>query len=626
MAELKQAYEPRDHPDNPAVSAVSHFNDPVWHMDGWRPGSAGRTHYLWRWDFEMSDGSLFSDQQWQALRVVSKRYLLSMRDDPPEGRTPCSMPTIASRYRLLRVLIDWTHRQGYRQFSDLDRDDIERFIQHVASRKGHSGEPLKRSTLRHYVVMLRSLYLQAPKIDGGLTVDPMAGAVDKEIFVRGRSARSMGGNKPYTPDEIAVPLIAGAVRLIGRPADDIIALRDRAQSIYTEGLAAGLDRTKAGRLARADTAGFRFSKINGEDTPWRPPHDGSTKTVRQLTDRLVDACLIVILYLVGMRISEVLALDGDCLVKGPETIGREPVYYIEGRIFKTSRTEEGKPHLWVAPAPVVRAIKVMRKLTAPYREISGEPNLFQSMLSTGLIGPSARVSRPIATMWNNRMSNLFAPFIDLPDYEGRPWHITSHQGRHTFARFVGKRDRTGLHALQKHYGHVTRVMTDSGYVGTDFELGDLVDRATLNETHSALERLMTATRLAGPAGRRISERSVFRGRTVDKDVSAFVGWVLEDTDMRLGVCDWGYCVYRQESSACQGNEKAPNEALRTESVCASCSNFALTDEHAPYWRNRRDRNQKLLENPSLDHLSRDLALKRIDECETLLAELESSDA
>ncbi|WP_204327512.1 hypothetical protein, partial [Stenotrophomonas maltophilia] len=62
--------------------------------------------------------------------------------------------------------------------------------------------------------------------------------------------------------------------------------------------------------------------------------------------------------------------------------------------------------------------------------------------------------------------------------DGTPWRLTTHQGRKTFARFVGKRDRTGLHALQHHFGHVTRIMTDSAYVGTDFDLGELVDAQT----------------------------------------------------------------------------------------------------------------------------------------------------
>src|SRR3546814_19520681 len=40
------------------------------------------------------------------------------------------------------------------------------------------------------------------------------------------------GGHPYTPDEIAVPLISGAIALLGDPADQIIALRDHLADLY----------------------------------------------------------------------------------------------------------------------------------------------------------------------------------------------------------------------------------------------------------------------------------------------------------------------------------------------------------------------------------------------------------
>ena len=104
----------------------------------------------------------------------------------------------------------------------------------------------------------------------------------------------------------------------------------------------------------------------------------------------------------------------------------------------------------------------------------------------------------------------------------------------TFARFVGKRDRTGLHALQAHFGHVTRAMTDRGYVGTDFALDDLIDRHAPEETRAALEEVLTATALAGKGGRMIAARSLFRGRTRDGDVQAYVRFLMEETISALG--------------------------------------------------------------------------------------------
>ena len=256
------------------------------------------------------------------------------------------------------------------------------------------------------------------------------------------------------------------------------------------------------------------------------------------------------------------------------------------------------------------------------RAQSGRDDLFLVMASTGLVGPAARTDLPVVSTIIRRLNNLFAPFIGLPEHEGEPWHLNTHQGRKTFARFVGKRDRTGLHALQAHFGHVTRAMTDRGYVGTDFALDDLIDRHAQEETRAALEEVLTATALGGKGGRMIAARSQFRGRTRDGDVQAYVRFLMEETDLRLGVCDWGYCVYRVETAACFGDERGPNPVLRTESTCLTCANFAVTARHRPVWQARRDRNADLLDQPRLDPVSRRIAETRIAECDRILGELD----
>jgi hypothetical protein len=240
------------------------------------------------------------------------------------------------------------------------------------------------------------------------------------------------------------------------------------------------------------------------------------------------------------------------------------------------------------------------------------------------MGPDAHIDLPSIGTVIDRLNKGFAMFIELPTYRGEPWHLNTHQGRKTFARFVGKRDRTGLDALRSHFGHVSRVMTDRGYVGTDFVLDELIDRHAREETRHALEELLTAVSLGGKAGRMIAARSGFRGRTRDGSVQAYVEFLMAETDLRLGVCDWGYCVYRSETSACLGGEKGPNPALRTQSVCASCANFAVTDKHRPVWVERRAQNLGLMQSYTLDPESRALAQARVGECDRILAQLGSA--
>ncbi len=224
-----------------------------------------------------------------------------------------------------------------------------------------------------------------------------------------------------------------------------------------------------------------------------------------------------------------------------------------------------------------------------------------------------------------RLNGAFAAFIDLPPHEGKPWWLTTHQGRKTFARFIGKRDRTGLHALQMHLGHVSRIMTDVAYVGSDFELAELIGEEAMAETRTALEDLLTAPALTGHAGRMIADRSRFRGRTRDGEIRDYVDFILRDSGMVLGVCDWGYCLYRREHSGCQGDDAGPNPVLRTESVCVRCANFAVSERHRPVWADRRHRNRLLLDDGRLDPESRRLAEQRVAECDHILAGLDGGE-
>lgn len=597
------------------ISARSVWSDEIWHLDGHRPG-ANRSDFSLDWGFALADDSRFSDPQWADWREAAKLFLWSLKLDPPPGRRNVHEATIVSVFKALRILIRWMAAQGYRRFADLDRDACDRFMAAMAQRPGSgSGKALKTTTLQSYANLLTRLYLQGAKFPQMAIADPFPGLGPPVV-------RHDRGWLPYTPDAIAVPLVSAALRLIGQAADDVIALQVQAQTTYDDALAKGISQTKAGFTVTDAIAPFTFSTLPGEESPWYEAPVTSTKQVRYLADRIYDACFVVIAYLVGARVSEILGLQTGCIEQHPASDGGENFAYLVGQIYKTARGVDGEAHRWVAPAPVERAIEVMDRLSARLRAQSRRSELFLVMASTGLVGPAARINLPIVNTIISRLNNQFAPFIGLPDHEGEPWHLNTHQGRKTFARFVGKRDRTGLHALQAHFGHVTRAMTDRGYVGTDFALDDLIDRHAQEETRAALEEVLTATALAGKGGRMIAARSQFRGRTRDGDVQAYIGFLMAETDLRLGVCDWGYCVYRVETAACFGDERGPNPVLRTESTCLSCANFAVTARHRSVWQARRDRNAGLLDHPGLNPVSRRLAEVRIAECDRILGDLD----
>jgi hypothetical protein len=212
----------------------------------------------------------------------------------------------------------------------------------------------------------------------------------------------------------------------------------------------------------------------------------------------------------------------------------------------------------------------------------------------------------------------------LPRYEGKPWKLSTHQGRKTFARFAALRDRSALFALAQHMGHRDRAATDQGYVGTDYALESEIDAAVLEQSVSAWEHMLSAPELGGRAGCEIlAKRPHFRGARMKQDLKSYAR-MLAEAGLILGVCDYGYCVYRQEYSACLGNASGPNPARREPSTCASCKNFAVSTQHRPYWLDQVSRNEAFLNEPALPTQTLKIARERLAEALAMIHSIDST--
>jgi hypothetical protein len=102
--------------------------------------------------------------------------------------------------------------------------------------------------------------------------------------------------------------------------------------------------------------------------------------------------------------------------------------------------------------------------------------------------------------------------------------------------------------------------------------------------------------------------------------------LLVDAGLVLGVCDWGYCVYREEHSACLGNATGPNPARREPSTCARCQNFVVSAQHRPYWLEQVRRSERLLNEPALPLQTLRIVRARMNEARGLLRALGSDTA
>jgi len=301
----------------------------------------------------------------------------------------------------------------------------------------------------------------------------------------------------------------------------------------------------------------------------------------------VTAGFIVIAALTGMRLSEPLSLEDDCLEPVRLDDGSaDCLLYVRGTLVKTSVTAMGETARWVAgvdgPDNHLRAaVELVHRLTAGLRVRSGDRHLF---LGGALHDGRRRPDTPGGMTISWRL-NDYARAVGT----ARPWRFSSHQFRKTFARFVAMGDKSGLLALKQHFKHVSITMTDR-YVGRDLELLDLVATEKQQQLGHAVDELIGADRLAGKLGEQLVARNErFRGRAGEEVRREYVRMILEETDLVILPHEYGYCVYRAEVARCGGVW-----ARVGVSTCIGCSNFAVGPAHVPFWHRRRDDGRRLL--------------------------------
>ncbi len=586
------------------VSSRSRFGDDVWKLDIFVAGRAPWDNRI-SWNQELPDKARITGAQHAGLIHAVKHYLWSMALCPPPGRKRLSPSTLQSHGKLLQVIVGWMALDGSASFRALTPTAVGRLIAWLRTRPGAGGKGnLTPISVALYLNVVNTMFLQRAKLEDSPVVNPLPGETP---FGAAGVSQATGGSIPFIPDDIAVHLLSKALTWVEvHSADILAAVAVREQAIAKLRLGGRCDRPTSNAVARA----LRRAVITGPDA--QPIAGGGT--LRTCAMHLSTACFVLIAGFVGMRPSEILSLQAGAIEHHP--IGETGVEqaYVVGRLFKTSDEPEGRLERWVAPAPVVRAVDCLEKLTAFLREEAGSSSLFLAKHVT-LNGIGATTNG--ALNWRLRQ---FAQRVDAPTYEGKVWHLSPSQFRKTFARFVARGDRSYLLALADHFKHISVSMTSRGYVGTDFELHELVDEESRAETAIALDRLLSRDRLGGRMGERIVARNhAFRGRAGEQVRRDYINFVLAETDLRIRGCDYGWCVFQAEVALC-GGEVAPNEAGRSPSVCAKCVNLAVDDRHVPYWQDRRRRNLELWDRAS--PLARATLAEAVEECDRMLRRIE----
>jgi integrase len=584
------------------LSESSRWYDPVWLLDHRVAGRSACDAVL-RWDVVLPDSSRLTDPQHEGWLETGRWLLWCSRMDPPFGRHPCDIGTLRSKLSAFRVLIRWMHGEGLQQFRHIDRATVERYVLFLRSRPGRRRATIAPGSVLTHLILLHDLWLLRDKLPDALIFDPFP--EETPATVAGDCA-AVRRPLAFIPDDVAIDILSKALLWVEQESASIIDARIQWYDAYQSASARYTGQVWPYFHANRALRGGPCTTPAGV-----PLH--TSKALRQAVKHLSTACFIVIAGFVGMRVSEILSLRVGAVVRDADQSGSPGQTWLQGRLYKTQDRSLARDERWIAPAAAVMAVEVLERLTAPHRHGHDCSELFLTHSSKG------RVPKAVTGACMTQHINDFAAVAGVPHHQGQPWYFSPHQFRKTFARFVAKRDRTQLLGLADHFKHSSTSVTARSYVGTNFELSELVSHDARVDTAVALDRMLSGAPMAGRIGQRVAlAGAAFRGRAGEQVRRDYIRFILDETDLQIHACEYGWCVFQPETARC-GGVAGPAPSGRSPPICLSCSNFAVDQRHRPWWEERRERNQVLL--AASDRLAGAVLEEIVAQCDRVLDQL-----
>jgi len=645
------------------VSKFSLWTDHVWQLKKLNPASRKKDSAI-DWRMDMPDGGKLTDERWAPLLEELRRFVWSLLTDKRQGRA-LSNGSLGGIDTTVGVIAWWMAEEGYESLSQLDPDSGDELLDYLEQRyetqKAHVGRSKKWSfssaqrVLSTFILIHRQrLALRKLGVDIHV-VPPFDGQTAYHIVThRLGFKRSREGLRDYD-DDTFIEVMNAAVRLIGTPAEDVIAL----QSNYLD----MCERIDGPRGQRRDRMSYNtsydyktslrrllsethFNCISGEQQPWRGPlvpfertmADGRkvnidhTQLIRRAIVDIQSAAQIVIQGLGAQRASELCAVDvappqpgqlPSCIEVKKSLDGTMDVFYIRSPELKISK----KIHRWplgsrpsgtnYLPLPVL-AIDVLVRLLEPWR-ILGETRKLLLTFAAAKSLPWKKTS--VGSMCSTRLAQMGKEFVlaycDTSKFSAEGYvdlienvGFRGHRFRKTFARFVYRTNPRLLAAISSHFKHLSVAMTEQGYIGHDVEMIEAMDSERAYASARLIVSIVSGDMPAlGNGGKLIKAHADELKSTIDslpgstflEKTIAFV----RDEEVLIWPQGDGDCLFnlKPRAAVCHRvagtsswNQQAPNFQARNANTCSGCSCNVVTIDHLPYWLERRDMLRAVLES------------------------------
>ena len=439
--------------------------------------------------------------QYQRARLTqSMKGLMVALIDLGGESGPLAAGSIFKHFGEMRRVVAWMTGKGIWTFRDLKpRDIVDYFVSIQEDRK----RPLCENTIWDKETLFKRMWHLRDKYLMPLQFDPLVIEPEIKLSVKTRRVEPWR----HVDEEFALPLIKDALDWVHVHGPVI---KDMVRKIWAERRRhVGLHRNEVNRRVRSQYLALLKDSDIGQIAHELQMDDAPpASVVARIMTTTEGACIVALLFLVGMRASELVCLDANCMVQlGEQGLNQRTV--LKGFAAK----KQGMPRTWAASDSVVEVVQFLVELYADIRDHTGHSYLF---LGKTPAAPIPLPGRKLPRLGAESLSPRLLAFVNSPHRSaGSENRLHAHMARKTFARFVVMRDKSALESLSYHYGHVHSAVTDGAYVGVDMALAKLLREEDRADLADALMDLLSSGTLGGKAGKnikRISEQ-VFTSRT-----------------------------------------------------------------------------------------------------------------
>lgn len=593
------------------------FNEKIWRIAPPSGNTAADSPITFNWD-QLQQKLSISFEQEPSFALILKRIAGCLLSGV--GGRKYAVITVRQQISWYRNFFLELQKKGHNCLRLITASQAREYFQD-SLKNNSNGKINSISTVNQKINLLNRLHSLKEYLGDGFEQAPLA---QKH---RNRFKATLAPNKMWEapPEPVCFYLLRQSIRMLDCLAEDVMRIFIKYVNAVDGAKNAGLsNRRRIARYSNAAIAAESFTNADAAEFVLELKAN-TAQDVACLKNHLYTACYIIITYTCGPRISEIRRATTKSVKEVIHSNGEKFYYYCAHRskkrfssVSNANEHSESDDTPWILSPAAVNAIELLSSLSLPARERSGLDNLWLTTNGNSLWPFKSEKCSVLSTTSVNIRLNQFAKFISVEKVCGWAGRLHSHMGRKHLARFIAKRDRSGLGDLALQYSHVSAYSVDVNYARPDSEFKRIV------QTELSIEMEEVARSLT-----KCEEYYATEGSLAVSTAKKFVGRMLTDSQIKtllskgtiLVPCQWGVCVYKQEVSSCHGSKTEPNPKERTPETCSGCTNFIAFNKHRRWWENYRDDSKKYLAYRAIPRQTKVILERRLSDAEKILAKI-----